>query len=72
MFIGKWTPHEKLVHVYQIIGYMRNVLNLTLGASEVTAESDPLSGPPEIRDLAPHFYGLRTARIRSTQVVASA
>ena len=35
---------------------LQSTFILTLGAPETTAESDPLSGPPENRDLAPHFY----------------
>ena len=41
---------------------------LTKAPRETTSVFVPLSGPPKSRDLAPHFYGLRTERIRSSQL----
>ena len=41
---------------------------LTLGASELAAILDPLSGPPVLRLFADHAHRLRAERIRSILV----
>ena len=41
---------------------------LTLAAPKLATVLDPLSGPSTNRDLAPHLYGLPTARIRPSQL----
>ena len=51
--------HSSTVYLYYFV---------TLDAPKLATVLDPLSGPSENRDLAPHFYGLRTARICSSQL----